>query len=268
MELLLNYTFLSDEDIRLNSMTFTWPQRILPIIDVSRKRITQKTDRLRDDLKNRVFNLTEELNGVAAGIQKFNEYGSLAESAEYVKKLKAYEIHLSELYDAINAINVEQELFGWDKIPLDTHTSAAAALEPFKKLWETATVFQAEFAKWNNGPFVQLAPAQMEEDIANIQRIMFGLVKSFVDMPVPKKVAENIKTKVMIYDYMFDSNNCFTVGEIQGAFANDCTFAQPGIARTTLGDDGGNGWARRHAGRHDAVVENGRNESRTLLCGI
>jgi dynein heavy chain len=37
LDFLLTYSFMNEEDIKLNGVTFTWPSRIMPIFDLSKK---------------------------------------------------------------------------------------------------------------------------------------------------------------------------------------------------------------------------------------
>ena len=96
----------------------------------------------------------------------------------------------------VDAVNHEEELLGWEKSPFTKHSMALAFLEPYRKLWESTLYFQTEYAKWLNGPLLDLNPQGMDEDISNIVRTMFQLTKIFAENPIPRKVAETIRTKL------------------------------------------------------------------------
>ena len=71
LDFLLQYAFLSEEDIKLNGVTFTWPTRILPIFDLSKKRMLQKKSKAQDDLKIKITQTNDELNECFDQVSKF-----------------------------------------------------------------------------------------------------------------------------------------------------------------------------------------------------
>ena len=46
------------------------------------------------------------------------------------------------------------------------------------------------------GPFTEVDAEKVEDEISNMWRTMFKLTKTFADAPGPRRVAENIKTKI------------------------------------------------------------------------
>ncbi|GCC38553.1 hypothetical protein chiPu_0017068 [Chiloscyllium punctatum] len=53
LEFLLDYASLSDDDIRLNSQVFNWPEQIVLMLDLHRDRLLSKRDDVEEDLRNR-----------------------------------------------------------------------------------------------------------------------------------------------------------------------------------------------------------------------
>ena len=51
--------------------------------------------------------------------------------------------------------------------------------EPFANLWNTASNWVKWQSEWNDGPFINLDPEEMEKDLSGAQRTMFKLVKTF-----------------------------------------------------------------------------------------
>ena len=71
LDFLLNYSFVSEDDIKLNGVTFTWPSRIIPIFDLSKKRMVQKKTKAQEDLKLKIQTTNEELVDVLDQVTKF-----------------------------------------------------------------------------------------------------------------------------------------------------------------------------------------------------
>ncbi|KAJ3092439.1 Dynein heavy chain 3, axonemal [Quaeritorhiza haematococci] len=196
LDFLLNYAFMSEEDIKLNGVTFTWPSRILPIFELSKKRTQQKKAKAQEDLKLKINSANEELNDCFDQVSKFQDFGILSELPEYLKKIRKIEQKLTELSDTTRKINIEEELLDWEKTPFTKYQETVDFLDPYKKLWETAGTFQAEYGKWMNGPFLELNAEEIEESVGNMWRTIFKLIKTFTDQPVPRKVAESVKNKL------------------------------------------------------------------------
>jgi dynein heavy chain len=193
---LLNNTFLSEEDIKMNGVTFTWPTRIMPIFDLSKKRMLQKKVKAQEDLKTKINSTSDELLDSFEQVGKFQDFGLMSELPEYIKKIRKIEDKLVELQETIQKINVEEELLGWDKTPFQTYQETMDLLDPYRKLWETVSNFQTDYAKWMNGPFTELVAEEVEESVSVMWRTMFKLCKVFNDQHIPKKVAESVKNKL------------------------------------------------------------------------
>lgn len=193
---LLNNTFLSEEDVKMNGVTFTWPSRIMPIFDLSKKRMLQKKVKAQEDLKNKISQATEELLDVYDQVGKFQDFGIISELQEYLKKIRKIEENLLELQETIQRINVEEDLLGWDKTPFETYQESTDLLEPYRKLWETVSNFQTVYGKWMNGQFTDLVAEEVEESVSTMWRTVFKLIKIFNDQHIPKKVAESVKNKL------------------------------------------------------------------------
>ncbi|XP_048465622.1 dynein axonemal heavy chain 3 [Rhincodon typus] len=60
LDFLLGYATLSDDDIRLNSQVFNWPEQIVLMLDLHRDRLLSKRDDVEEDLRNRFFFLSND----------------------------------------------------------------------------------------------------------------------------------------------------------------------------------------------------------------
>ncbi|KAJ3206419.1 Dynein heavy chain 7, axonemal [Entophlyctis luteolus] len=196
LDFLLQYAFLSEEDIKLNGVTFTWPTRIIPVFELSKKRMIQKKAKAQEDLKAKTQSTNEIIEECYEQATKFQDCGLMSELPEYIKRIKRLEEKLAELNVAMQQINAEEELLDWEKTMFEKYQQIIDILDPYKKLWETALNYQTENAKWMNGPFNELSSEAVEESVGTMWRNMFKLVKVFNDQPVPRKVAEQIKNKL------------------------------------------------------------------------
>ena len=196
LDFLLQYAFLSDEDIKLNGVTFTWPARITPIFELSKKRMLQKKQKAQEDLKGKIEKTGEELDELFDQAHKFQDFSIMSELPEYLKKIRKLEAGLATLSDTIARINTEEELLEWEKTPFPKYQQTIELVDPYKKLWGTVSTFQTEYAKWMNGAFRDLNAEEVDANVGEMFRVMFKLSKTFVEQPVPRKVAESVKNKL------------------------------------------------------------------------
>jgi dynein heavy chain len=196
LDFLLNYAFLSEDDIKLNGVTFTWPTRILPIFDLSKKRMLQKKTKAQEDLKIKIQSTNAEVDDCLDQATKFQDYGIMSEVAEYVKKIHKLETKVEELEQIVVKLNEEEELLEWEKTPFLKLAKTKEVIDPYKKLWETALQFQNEYTKWLGGPFTEIVAEALDESVSNMFRTALKLIKIFSEKQVPKKVAESVKNKL------------------------------------------------------------------------
>ncbi|ORZ39485.1 dynein heavy chain and region D6 of dynein motor-domain-containing protein [Catenaria anguillulae PL171] len=187
LDLLLNYAFLSEDEIKLNGVTFTWPVRILPILDLSKKRMAQRKVKAQEELKDKQAAAQQLMDECFGEVSMFKDFGIVSEVNEYLKKIRKLEAKMGDLSTQIQRINSEEELLEWDKSPFEKFQQVSDLLEPYKKLWETVGTFQTEYAKWMTGPFVELQAEAVDESVNAMWRTLFKLTKVFVDQAVPRK---------------------------------------------------------------------------------
>ena len=70
------------------------------------------------------------------------------------------------------------------------------ALQPFMTLWETSDLFMTKSDSWLQSLFKELDPEAMAEEIDGMWRLLHKSVKTFNDVPPPRRVAEMIKTRI------------------------------------------------------------------------
>ncbi|TPX32092.1 hypothetical protein SmJEL517_g04759 [Synchytrium microbalum] len=196
LDFLLQYAFLPDDDIKLNGVALTWPLRIQPIFELSRKRIAQKKAKAQEDLRLRTIQASEELEAIYNDIAAFKDYGIVGEMNEYIRKLAALEERLVTIADTMRKVNAEEELLEWPKTAFAKHAQSTELIAPYKQLWETVQQFQTENTRWMSGPLTDLDAAVVEEQCSNMWRAVFKLVKQFAEQQVPRKVAEGVKNRL------------------------------------------------------------------------
>ncbi|OBS60192.1 hypothetical protein A6R68_08672 [Neotoma lepida] len=259
----------ANEDIKLNSNLFLWPEQIEDVFENSRNLLLSKRDQAEMDLIksqdpqghpkaadtgliNRIHGIFLKAmsccsNSLALGCwMRKDEIGlyvglkigdflerqlqaqvfkmGLATCSEFESRLEGYSKELDtfrkrevmtteEMKNNVEKLNelsknlelalTEFELINKEEELLDKEKSSFPLLQtlmtnkvPFEQLWVTAYEFSTKSEEWMNGPLFLLNAEEIAEDIGNMWRTTYKLTKTLLDMPAPKRLAENVKLKI------------------------------------------------------------------------
>ncbi|XP_073507678.1 dynein axonemal heavy chain 3-like [Phyllobates terribilis] len=196
---LMDYASLSKEDIILNGNTFSWPQRIIPIISGSVTRLQREHDGALARLAQWQKDFTKRLADVVIEVKDFQKKERMSEASTYVQKLSTINRRIQEFMEERARINKEEELLGIEQMGTYSQISEICKLkEPYETLWTTALHFSTHYDKWMNGPLLQVNAEEVEEEVQNLWKTSYKLTKAFYhpDLHGPLKVATTIKTKL------------------------------------------------------------------------
>ncbi|KAK7833315.1 hypothetical protein U0070_017314 [Myodes glareolus] len=93
-------------------------------------------------------------------------------------------------------INKEEELLEKEKSSFPLLQTLMVNKIPYEQLWVTAYEFSIKSEEWMNGPLLLLNAEEIAEEIGNMWRTTYKLTKSLLDVPAPRRLAENVKLKI------------------------------------------------------------------------
>ncbi|KAM4746905.1 dynein axonemal heavy chain 3-like [Rhinophrynus dorsalis] len=196
---LMDYACLSKEDIILNGNTFSWPERIMPIIQNSETQLQREHDAALAYLSQWQRDFSRRLDDVVKEVRDFKKKERMTEASVYVQKLNAINLKMQEFTKERTLINQEEVLLQAEQITtFDQIQEIYKLKEPYEKLWTTALQFTTYYEKWMNGPILQVNAEEVEEEVENLWKASYKLTKAFYhpDLHGPLKVATTIKTKL------------------------------------------------------------------------
>ncbi|XP_041348477.1 dynein heavy chain 3, axonemal-like isoform X2 [Gigantopelta aegis] len=196
---LMDYAYLPRDDIVINNNTFTWPDRIMPIIQNTEAKLQKEHDYAIMKLRDWKRKFQASLDDIEKKIRLFYSRDRMAEAEKYVTELDDMEKKLAELKTEKANINKEEVLLGFEKITeYEKLVRLQFMKEPFDKLWHTAVTFHTEHDKWMNGPILAVNAEDVEEGVQTLWRTAYKLTKAFhhPDMKSPLKAATTIKSKL------------------------------------------------------------------------
>ncbi|XP_071822297.1 dynein axonemal heavy chain 7-like isoform X1 [Apostichopus japonicus] len=193
---LVDYASFSPAEMRLNSSSFQWHERMPEIFSEHRQILEEKTSQYQDGLKLRRERFIEELDGYTKQLEEFTTFNDFSEVNRYLKKAQALMNRLEAASEKIEAFNLEEESFGWQTSAYPQRQSILNTLNPYHKLYETTVEFNTKHKEWMEGQLHEVDPDQVEADVGNYWRTLYKLEKTFSDNPSAKKIAERVKDKV------------------------------------------------------------------------
>ncbi|XP_055265604.1 dynein axonemal heavy chain 3 [Moschus berezovskii] len=198
LEFLMDYADLPQEDIKLNSTLFLWPDQIEDIFENSRNLLLSKRDQAEMDLIKRCSEFEVKLEGYSKELEGFRkrEVMTAEEMKNNVEKLNELSKNLDQALVEFELINKEEELLEKEKSTFPLLQTLMTNKVPYEQLWVTAYEFSTKSEEWMNGPLFLLNAEEIAEEIGNMWRTIYKLTKTLADMPAPRRLAENVKIKI------------------------------------------------------------------------
>ncbi|KAJ8047551.1 Dynein heavy chain 3, axonemal [Holothuria leucospilota] len=196
---LVDYATLTKDDLLLNDNTFTWPDRILPIIRNSELKLQKEHDMAVSKLTQRQKKFTVEIQKLLDEVKAFKSKDRMAESQDYLAQLEDMQERLEAFQKEKLSINQEEHLLETGQItPYDELEVIQEMKEPYHRLWSSAVKFHQLHDKWMNGPLLEVNAEDVEEEVQNLWRTSYKLTKLFAkpDLIGPMRAAATIKGKL------------------------------------------------------------------------
>jgi dynein heavy chain len=191
-----NCSVMSEEHIQLNNITFTWPARIIPVLESHNQIMGAAREKSEASLRERRTKFESELEDFAKQIEELADVGDLDEMPFYVKKVQTLAKQLQNAAETISAFNKEEQLFGWSVTVYPQRKQILAALEPYQALYTTAVNFQKSYKKWMDGNLLELDAEQIEVEVDNLKREMYRVLGTLVQAAAPQNIAKQVKEKI------------------------------------------------------------------------
>lgn len=198
MTFLLERTVLTPRDLRVNADAFLWHQRMPDVFKDNEKIIKQRQMQYQDALKVKKDRFVDELETYEKQLDELAQYSSAepAEIQKYLKQTERLSAKLEQALGKIEQFNLEEESYGLELTAYPQQKTISKALEPYLKLYTTASSFYEQKKEWREGPLSVANPDAVENEVGNLWRELYKLEKQFSDTPAAKNIAANTKEAV------------------------------------------------------------------------
>ncbi|XP_053376707.1 dynein axonemal heavy chain 3-like [Mercenaria mercenaria] len=196
---LMHYGYLPKDDILLNNNTFSWAERIIPMITSTELKLQKEHDYYSNKLIDWQKRFQTQLDTVAKQLKDFSGKDRMSEAEVYTAELKDIQDKIEFFQEEKTLINREEQMLGVEHITQYPQIQDfIAQKEPFDKLWTTAVHFHAQYDKWMNGPLLNVNAEVVEEEIQTLWKTVYKLMKNFSQKhhQGPMRAAATIKSKL------------------------------------------------------------------------
>ncbi|XP_076804480.1 dynein axonemal heavy chain 3-like isoform X3 [Clavelina lepadiformis] len=196
---LMDYAHLSKDDVLLNDNTFSWPDRIIPIMRNSEQRLQKEHDLKVSKLKTWQRGLEKRLADVAAEVKEFQKKERMGEAHRYLEILDEIQAKIHGFMEEKQQVNREEMLLDVGHVsPYPQIQEITSKKEPFEKLWRNVVAFNKMHDKWMNGPLLEVNAEVVDENVQELWKTSYKLTKRFQhpDLMGPLKAATSIKNKL------------------------------------------------------------------------
>lgn len=87
----------------------------------------------------------------------------------------------------------EEKLLNFEENSCFQISDMRKAMEPYDKLWRTASDFEEKSRMWLDSPYWKVDASQVETDIGDMYKAIHRLNKTLIDQPASLKIAQKIR---------------------------------------------------------------------------
>jgi dynein heavy chain len=193
-------TELKRDHMDLTNTTFTWPKRIVSIIEEYQKIFNIAKEKAENHLKDKRLKFEMELEELNSQVEELREVGDIDEMVFYAKKVSALQKQLIAAQDTIQSFNKEETLFNWPNTSYPKRKKILNTLEPFQNLYTTAVNFQKSHKRWTEGSILELEAEQVELELDTLKRELHKVMATISNAPATEKIASAIREKMQEFE--------------------------------------------------------------------
>jgi dynein heavy chain len=188
---------VTDELLQPTGNTFRWVKTIGPVLEEAQTVLSQERDKLENKFRRQREKFQHELEELDELVNKLGEKGDIKAIWDYVEQIETIKRSIQIHDKSIDEMNEEETQLGIGQTEFTQLAEIKKALDPYDKLWNTASEFQKSTNAWLRGPILNLDPEEVEASVQTMYRTMYKLSKQLEETaPKPALVATNIKEQL------------------------------------------------------------------------
>jgi len=184
---------IPDEDMLINTKTYMWPEKIQPVINSSLDRILGQEEKMEDGLRARQKKFEDDLATTTETIGGLDALGDPKLVGLYLTNAVKLKKDLEDLGVELEAINAQEEIFGWNATVNPQVDQNLAVLEPYEGLFRAVHESAENVNNWLHGSILDLNPEKVEEDVDTAWRTAYKFQKTWGDKECALTLSTSMK---------------------------------------------------------------------------
>ncbi|XP_052828077.1 dynein axonemal heavy chain 3 [Octopus bimaculoides] len=196
---MMTYVVMKREDFLLINNTFSWSNRITPIISKIESQLQKQHDLAVEKLNGWRKRILDNVSGLSKKLKEFATKDRMSEAQQILSEIRIIENQLEVLKKEKQKINEEEMMLGLEEISeFEQVQFLATAVEPYERLWSNAVKLQTQYECWMNGPLLNVNSEEVDQEIQTLWRIAYKLTQVFnhPDKKGPFKAARAMKNRL------------------------------------------------------------------------
>nr|AML30857.1 axonemal inner arm dynein heavy chain 1 [Marsilea vestita] len=184
-------------EFRTMMLAYEWPKRVRAVVEVHAHRIQEEYEQYEQALKKKRVDFLELLEAYDGQVRSFEKHGEIEKAEAISLEAQTLSSNLAAAQSYSESINAEEQLFGMAQTKYNQIPAMVTGLDPFLKLWKIAGSFKKYEDEWMSCPFFSLDIEKVENEVMNMWKVIYKLIKQFGDdYEEPAKVANAVKANI------------------------------------------------------------------------
>ncbi|CAI9716307.1 dynein heavy chain 3, axonemal-like isoform X2 [Octopus vulgaris] len=163
---MMTYVVMKREDFLLINNTFSWSNRITPIISNIENQLQKQHDLAVEKLNGWRKRILDSVSGLSKKLKEFATKDRMSEAQQILAEIRIIENQLEVLKKEKQNINEEEMMLGLEEISeFEQVQFLATAVEPYERLWSNAVKLQTQYECWMNGPLLNVNSEEVDQEV-------------------------------------------------------------------------------------------------------
>lgn len=193
---LFSVTSLSENHMLLNSTTFTWPIRIISILQQHDQIIGVAKSKAEESLQDRRMKFVQEMDEIQVEVEELKNVSEMDTIPFYLKKTQVIQKQLATAQETVAAFNREEQLYGWPLTTYPQRKQILATVEPFANFYSTTASVQKSLKKWMEGSILEIDAETIEAELDQYKRDVYKHQALLSALPTAQELSARLTEKL------------------------------------------------------------------------
>eukprot|EP00667_Euglena_gracilis_P000033 EG_transcript_33 len=189
---------LNEDDFQFYWSTYSWPQRVVTLVQDSDFKYKENRNRFQQELKENTTQLSDDISHLQREVDKFSSFSDEGHVDQYYGMVQQLNNSIKTYKELIELYNSREVIFGLPTTQYSHINEITKNFEPYQQLWTIVYENSRSYPQWHEGIFTTLEPEIIEVNVANWTKTLHRLGRQLKDEP-PGVVAVSVREKLELF---------------------------------------------------------------------